>query len=162
MRAWRRGLAVAVVAGASAVTPARAQEFSRFLACSGEFTAGGQRMPAHADFALRFNNRTALVQRSNVLPVGERLAYVPTPAAYSMTYRLPRQGTGIVTVPGWLHSTVLVLLPDLRRLNQIRLSIDRQTGALEAVVLNEDEQPLGTAAMQCRSMSEEDLGAPRF
>ena len=73
MRAWRRGLAVAAVAGAAAATSARAQEFSRFLACSGEFTAGGQRIPAHADFALRFNNRTALVQRSNVLPVGERL-----------------------------------------------------------------------------------------
>lgn len=160
-----RAVAAGLVALALALAmagPAAAQEFSRYLACTGEATSGQRHAPAHADFALRFTNRTALVQRSNVLPVGERLAYVPSPAAYTMTYRVRPQGTDVVVVPGWLQSTVLVMLPDLRRLNQIRLSIDRQTGALEASLLNEEEQSLGTVAMQCRSMSEQDLGEPKF
>lgn len=153
--------AVALCLGLVAA-PASAQEFSRFLQCEGSFTGGGQTVPAHADFALRFANRTALVQRSNVLPVGERLQYTPSPAAYSMTYRLPTQGTTVVAIPGWLRSTVLVLLPDLARLNQMRVSIDRQTGALAGTLLNEKEQSLGAFAMQCQSRSEEEIGAPKF
>lgn len=156
-RAAAVGVACLALAG-----PVAAQEFSRYLACTGEATSGPRHAPAYADFALRFTNRAALVQRSNVLPVGERLAYVPSPAAYTMTYRVRPQGTDVVVVPGWLQSTVLVMLPDLRRLNQIRLSIDRQTGALEASLLNEEEQSLGTVAMQCRSMSEQDRGEPKF
>ena len=142
--------------------PAGAQEFSRFLQCAGTFAAGDKSAPAHADFALRLNNRTALIQGSNVLPVGERLAYVPTPTTYSMTYRLPARGTTVIALPGWFQHTILVLYPDLRRLNQIRMSIDRQTGVLEGVVLNEEEQALASFAMQCKSRSEEEVGAPKF
>lgn len=155
----RRAFALLLAAAAGA---AQAQEFSRFLACEGGFEAGGEKRPAHLDLALRFNSRIALVQRSNVLPVGERLAYVPTPATYSMTYRLAPQGTTVVGMAGWLQNTVLVFLPDLKRLNQIRLSIDRQTGGLEGQLLNERDQPLGTFAMQCRSRSAEDVAAPKF
>lgn len=158
-RRWRGAALLLLAAGGP---PALAQEFSRYLGCEGRLVAGGRTLPAHADFALRFANRTALVQRSNVLPVGDRLPYTPSPAAYSMTYRLPAQGTTVVALPGWLRSTVLVLLPDLRRLNQIRLSIDRRTGGLEGTLLNEEEQPLGDLTMQCRSLGEEDLGAPKF
>ena len=162
-RANRRlGRALAVLGLGFGATAAGAQEFSRFLQCEGTFSANGKTVPAHADFALRFANRTALIQRSNALPVGERLQYTPTPATYSMTYRLPARGTTVVAIPGWLQNTVLVLLPDLRRLNQIRMSIDRQTGALEGTVLNEEEQSLGSFAMQCRSRSEEEVGAPKF
>jgi hypothetical protein len=155
-------LVLALAGGLALCEPAAAQEFSRFLQCAGTFAAGNQTAPAHVDFALRFNNRTALIQRSNILPVGERLAYVPSPAAYSMTYRLPRQGTQVIAIPGWFSSTILIKFPDLRRLNQIRLSIDRQNGALEGVMLNEEEQPLATFAMQCKSASEEEVGAPKF
>jgi hypothetical protein len=146
----------------AAPPPAQAQEFSRQLLCSGHFGAKGQTTPAHVDLALRFNSRTALVQRSNVLPVGEVLNYVPTPASYAMTYLRPVQGTRVLVVPGWLDTTVVVLQPDLKRLNQIRLSIDRQTGALEAQMLNEADRVLGTLAMQCRSVSEAESPAPRF
>lgn len=154
--------ALALAGGMALCEPTVAQEFSRYLQCAGTFTAGTQTAAAHADFALRFNNRTALVQRSNILPVGERLAYVPSPAAYSMTYKLPRQGTQVIAIPGWFSSTILIKFPDLRRLNQIRMSIDRQSGALEGVMLNEEEQPLASFVMQCKSKSEEEVGAPKF
>ena len=144
------------------IAGAQAQEFSRYLQCEGTFSAGEKTAAAHADFALRFNNRTALIQRSNVLPVGERLSYTPSPKTYSMTYRLRAQGTAVVALPGWFRTTVFVLYPDLRRLNQIRVSIDRQTGALEGEVLNEEEQSLGGVKMQCQSQSEQDVGAPKF
>ncbi len=141
---------------------AQAQEYSRFLACEGTFTAGTDSRPAHLDLGLRFNSRTALVMRSNVLPTGEKLAYVPTPTTYTMNYRLAPQGTTLVNLPGWLQSTVLVFLADLKRLNQIRLSVDRQNGALEGELLNEKERGLGELRMQCRSRSAEYVGAPKF
>jgi|GEM_PF-2663990 len=143
-------------------TASRAQEFSRYLMCEGLFTTGGQSAQAHADFALRFNNRMALIQRSNVLPVGERLSYVPSPATYSMIYRLPAHGTRVVAMPGWFANTILVIYPDLQRLNEIRLSIDRQTGELEGDLLNEAQAVLGSLKMQCRSKTEAELAAPKF
>jgi hypothetical protein len=156
----KRAGAAAVLAFAAAA--ANAQEYSRFLQCEGTFAGPERSVPAHADLALRSSNRTALIQRSNVLPVGEKLQYVPTPASYSMTYRLPERGTTVVALPGWLHSTVLVLLPDLKRLNQIRIGIDRQTGELQGTLLNEQEQSLGSFRMQCQSRSEQEMAAPKF
>lgn len=147
---------VAALMAAVVAAPAAAQEYSRFLRCSGELAAGGQTRPAHVDFALRANNRTALIEGSNVLPVGDRLHFVPTPGRYAMTFRLPRQGTQVLALPGWWSSTILVFFPDLERLNQIRLSIDRQTGALEGELLNEQDKPLGRLAMQCQPRVHDD------
>ena len=160
-----RGAQVAAVVAAALVAmagPARAQEFSRFLTCQGDLQLPDRKVPTYADFALRFNNRTALVQRSNVLPVGERLAMVPTPALYSMTYRLRERGTQVVAVPGWIASTVLVFRPDLERLNQIRVSVDRQSGALDGVILNEAEQVLAEFRMQCEGKREDEIPAPKM
>ena len=145
-----------------ACATAQAQEFSRYLSCKGQFTADDKTRDAHADFALRFNGRTALIQSSNVLPVGERLQYVSTPANYSMTYRLRPQGTKALVVPGWFQNTILIAYPNLKRLNQIRLSIDRQSGVLEGKMLNEEEELLTAFTMQCTSMSEAEIGAPKF
>ena len=150
-------VAALALAGAKACP---AQEFSLFLRCEGELAAADKPAPAHADFAFRFNNRTALIQRSNVLPVGERLEYVASPQVYSMTYRLPARGTRIVALPGWFYNTILVLHPDLERLNQIRISIDRQTGALDGEILNEAEQTLAKFAMQCQPVTE--AAQPKF
>jgi hypothetical protein len=166
-----RPVAVAAVAAVAvgctalllgAVQPAHAQEFSRYLRCSGELATPDKPVPAHADFALRLNNRTALIQRSNVLPVGERLHYVDSPTLYSMTYRLAAQGTQVLALPGWFYNTVLVLHPDLKRLNQIRIAIDRQSGALEGLVLNERDQPLATFVMQCQVLNNADAPAPKL
>lgn len=146
----------------AAAGTAGAQEYSRFLSCAGSFSADDKPREAHADFALRYNSRTALIQGSNVLPVGEILRYVPTPANYSMTYLLRPQGTKVLVVPGWFHHTILVAYPNLKRLNQIRLSLNRQTGVLEGKMLNEEDELLGSFTMQCTSKSEQDVGAPKF
>jgi hypothetical protein len=158
--ARRRGLLVA--AALLALQPAWAQEFSRFITCTGTFSAGGQRSDTYLDLALRQANSSATIQRSNVMPVGEVLDYRESPVLYSMTYVLPRQGTSVLVVPGWYSSTVFVRYPDLKRLNQIRLAIDRQSGALTGQVLNEADEVLGRTEMQCRARSAEELRAPKL
>jgi hypothetical protein len=142
--------------------PAAAQEFSRYLSCSGSFSAGAERQDAHLDLALRHTNATATIQRSNVLPAGEVMDYKDTPVLYTMTYRLPRQGTQVWVAPGWFANTVFVRYPDLKRLNQIRLAIDRQSGALSGQLLNEADELLGGTEMQCRARSAEELREPRL
>lgn len=158
---WRRRHTIGALLLAAAGS-AGAQEYSRFLSCAGSFSADDKPREAHADFALRYNSRTALIQGSNVLPVGEVLRYVPTPASYSMTYLLRPHGTKVLVVPGWFHSTILVAYPNLKRLNQIRLSLNRQTGVLEGKLLNEEDELLGSFTMQCSSKSEQDVGTPKF
>lgn len=151
-----------LVGAVTAAADAEAQEYSRFVSCTGSFAADGKTSEANVDLALRFNSRTALIQSSNVLPVGEALRYVPTPANYSMTYLLPPNSTQVLVVPGWFQNTILVAYPNLKRVKQIRLSIDRQTGLLNGKMLNQDDEVLATLAMTCRSQSEEEIGAPKF
>lgn len=146
----------------AATASASAQEYSRFLSCAGQLLADGKEREAHADFALRYNNRTALIQASNILPVGEKLTYVPTPANYSMTYLLRPVGTKVLVVPAWLQTTILAFYPNLKRLNQIRMSINRQTGVMEGKLLNEQDELLGSFNMQCNSKSADEVGAPKF
>ena len=159
MKKLRTLAALLAALGASA---ADAQEYSRFLACRGNVVADGLTKPAELDLALRVNSRTALIQASNVMPVGEIMRYVPTPANYSMTYLLWPQGVRALVVPGWFSSTVLVAYPNLRRLNQIRLSINRQTGALHGRLLNEEDALLAEFRMQCESQAEEEVRPPKF
>ncbi|MCV2353387.1 hypothetical protein LNV09_04355 [Paucibacter sp. B2R-40] len=141
---------------------ANAQEYSRFLSCKGNFIADEKTHEANAEIALRVNNRTALIQGSNVLPVGEILRYVPTPVSYSMTYILRPKGTKVIVVPGWFQNTILVAYPNLNRLNQIRLSVNRQTGVLDGKLLNEEDELLGSFSMNCSSQTEQDVAAPKF
>jgi hypothetical protein len=162
--ATRRRLAkAAALAALCATAPlVQAQEFSRYLLCAGSFEADGKKEAAHADLALRLNSREALIQRSNLLPTGERLQFTASPIAYSMTYLLRPRGTQIVVVPGWVENTVLVGHPNLKRMNQIRLSIDRQNGQMEGVVLNEEDQKLASFRMNYQSRSEAELPAPKY
>ena len=72
MRHLAQVAAAALVLGL-ACTSAWAAEFNLFLSCSGKLSAGGKSKAATLDLAMRDNNETALIQRSNVMPVGERL-----------------------------------------------------------------------------------------
>lgn len=160
---WRLALRrAALVAAVALCGPVAAQEFSRYLSCSGSISAGGERQDAHLDLALRHTNATATIQRSNVLPAGEVMDYKDTPVLYTLIYRLPRQGTQVWVAPGWFANTVFVRYPDLKRLNQIRLAIDRQSGGLSGQLLNEADEVLGSTEMQCRARSAEELREPRL
>jgi len=79
---------------------------------------------------MRDNNQSAVIQRSNILPVGEKMKYEVSPATYSMTYRSPKARTQLYY--DWMRGQLFAWDPSLQRLAYIRLSIDRQNGSLEA------------------------------
>jgi hypothetical protein len=139
---------------------ALAAEFNLFLSCSGKLTANGKAKSATLDLAMRDNNETALIQRSNVLPVGERLHYKASPMAYSMVYKLPQPGTHYYT--DWMHGSWVVWQPNLKRLATIRISVDRQTAELEGELLDFNDDSLGTIAMDCKPTTMDDAPEPKF
>jgi hypothetical protein len=148
----------AVLAGAA--TPAAAQYFHLYLSCSGKVTCGGRPHDATLDLALRDNNMTALVQRSNVLPVGERLKYQASPALYSMKMVIPDTRTKVFV--DLFRGTLYVLEPSLRRLGEVRLSIDRQTAVLEGEMIDSAGEPLALLKLRCVPKTNEDIPAPKF
>lgn len=161
----RTGLASAplVIAGLGAALsggPAQAQEFHLYLLCRGDALVQGKSRPAHLDLALRDNNMSALIQRSNVLPVGERLRYEASPALYSMVAKAPAPG-GVV-FHDWMRSEILVWAPTLKKLHTVRLSIDRQSADLEGEMLDGEGEPMGRLRMHCTPKTNEDIAAPKF
>jgi len=162
-RSTRARLGATLLAGTAlllAAAPAAAAEFSLYLKCQGKASAGGKTTPSHLDLALRDNNQTALIQRSNALPVGERLKYNVSPITYSMTYRVP--GTGSAVFYDWWRGSLFVWQPSLKRVSMVRVSIDRQTGNLSGELLNAEDQQLGSLSMACEAIEEDALPAPKF
>lgn len=153
-------LAAAALVLGLACTGAWAAEFNLFLSCSGKLSAGGKSKAATLDLAMRDNNETALIQRSNVMPVGERLHYKASPMAYSMVYKLPQPGTHIYR--DWMGSSWVIWQPNLKRLATIRLSVDRQTAELEGELLDFNDDSLGTVAMSCKPTTMDDMPEPKF
>ena len=139
---------------------AGAAEFSLYLNCKGKLSAGKKSKAATLDLAMRDSNTTALIQRSNVLPVGERLYYRATQQSYTMLYKLPLPGTQYYN--DWIRGQWLVWQPNLKALATIRLSIDRQSGDLEGELLDHDDISLGTLAMECEPQSMDEVPEPRF
>lgn len=140
--------------------PAAAQEFGIYLLCSGTVEAKGKSMAAHLDLAMRRNNQTALVQRSDVLPVGERFKFETSPAYYSMVFRAPARGS--VVYYDWIRGSLFVWDPDLQKLQTTRLSVNRQTAVLEGEMLDGSQQVLGRLKMRCQPKSNEDMPEPKF
>jgi hypothetical protein len=110
------------------MAPVHAQEFGLYLACKGTVEAKGRALAAHLDLALRRNNQTALVQRSDVLPVGERFRFETSPTHYSMVLRAPARGS--VVYYDWLRGALVVWDPDLQRMHAARISVDAFTTGL--------------------------------
>lgn len=154
----RRVLA-AVVLGCAAV-PAAAQMYHLYLDCKGGIDAGGQRKPAHLQLALRDNNNSALVQRSNVLPVGEVMKYRDSATHYSMAHTVVPRANAAQT--DWYGRWFVVWYPALERLRTTRLSIDRNSGALEGEMVDANNAVLGRLAMTCEPLREQDAPRPRF
>ena len=137
-----------------------ADYFSLYLKCEGMVSSGKAKTKAHVDLAFRDNNYSALIQRSNILPVGEKMSYEVSPAAYSMTYRAP--GAHERVYYDWYRGYLFSWNPSLKRLALIRLSIDRQTGKLAGDILNNQDSTLARISMDCESISQEELPEPKF
>lgn len=152
--------AALLLGAASLAQTASAAEFNLFLSCSGKLSAGGKSKPATLDLAMRDNNETALIQRSNVMPVGERLKYKASPMAYSMVYKLSAPGSHYYR--DWMGGVWVVWQPNLKRLATIRLSVDRQTGALEGELLDFNDDSLGTIEMACNPVKMDEMPEPKF
>jgi len=161
----KRGLRCAVVCLAAATgsitpSPVDAQEFGVYLACAGKLYAQGRAMPAHLDLALRRNSQLALIQRSDVLPVGERMKMQITPAFYSMEYAAPLRSSTVWY--DWIRGTVFVWDPDLLKLQSVRLSVDRQTAALEGEMRDGAGVQLARLAMRCDPKNNDTVPEPKF
>ncbi len=158
----RRRRCLLMLASALLAVPgvASADYFSLYLKCQGEVTSAAGRTGAHLDLALRDNNQSALIQRSNVLPVGEKMKYEVSPATYSMTFRSPQARTKLFY--DWYRGQLFAWDPSLKRLAYIRVSIDRQTGGMEGDIRNSDDQSLARFGMTCEKADPAALPAPKF
>jgi len=141
-------------------TGALAEYFSVYLRCEGEVVSSAGKTGAHLDLALRDNNQTAVIQRSNVLPVGDKMKYQVSPATYSMTYRSPQARTQLYY--DWYRGQLFAWDPSLKRLAYIRLSIDRQNGRLDGDFRNSDDTVLARFGMDCQKVDPSSLPAPKF
>jgi hypothetical protein len=140
--------------------PLGAQEFGVYLTCAGKLHAAGRAMPAHLDLALRRNSQLALIQRSDVMPVGERMKMEITPAFYSMVYAAPMRNSTVWY--DWIRGRMFVWSPDLLKLQSVRLSVDRQTAALEGEMRDGAGVQLATLAMRCDPKNNDTVPEPKF
>ena len=118
-----------------------------------------KRGTAHLELALRDNNMTAFVQRSNVLPTGERMKYTATQTHYAATYS---PGPSNRAVVDWRGSWLFSWHPPFQKLAATRFSIDRQTGHLEGEIVGPGGEAIGLMDMQCEPKKEGEGLAPRF
>lgn len=120
--------------------------------------SAAKRGNANLELALRDNNMTAFVQRSNVLPTGERMKYVATQSHYTAVFTPP---SGTVAVLG-RNTWLLSFHPPFQKMMGARFAIDRQTGVLEGDLVGPDGEVLGLLDMQCEPKKEGQGPAPRF
>jgi len=139
---------------------AYADYYSLYLKCEGTVSAKKGKTKAHVDLALRDNDYSALIQRSNVLPVGGKMKYEVSPATYSMVYYAPGARTQLYY--DWYQGYLFKWDPNLKRLALIRLSIDRQTGQLDGDIRNSQDESLARISMACEAVSPEELPEPKF
>lgn len=148
--------AVAVLA----VAPGTAQEFGVYLNCSGQVQANGRSKSAHLDLALRRNSSLALIQSSDILPVGDKMKLEITPAFYSMVFRAPVPTSA--SYYDWMRGTLIVWSPVLRELQTVRISVDRQSAALEGDMRDINDRSLGRLKMRCKPSDNDSAPEPKF
>jgi hypothetical protein len=157
-RAFVRLLVLA--AAVLAVAPSTAQEFGVYLNCSGQVQSGGKSKSAHLDLALRRNSSLALIQRSDVLPVGEKMKLEITPALYSMVFHAPAQNSAVYY--DWIRGTLFVWGPALRQIQTVRISVDRQSAALEGDMRDVNDRSIGRLKMRCKPSDNDSAPEPKF
>jgi hypothetical protein len=156
--ALARGVAAAALAGLA--LPAVAQEFGVYLNCKGQAAASEKTLASRVDLALRRNSQLALIQSSNILPAGQKMKLEITPQFYTMTYKAPLRGS--VIYHDWLRGALFVWSPDLKKLETIRMSVDRQTAALEGEMLDGEGVVIGRLAMRCQPKNNDTVEEPKF
>ncbi len=121
--------------------------------------SAAKRGSANLELAMRDNNFSAFVQRSNVLPTGERMRYTATQTHYTMTYTpQPASRAYVDWRGGWLFTWY----PPFQKLTAFRLAVDRQSGVLEGEIVGPAGEVLGLIDMQCEPKKDADAPAPRF
>lgn len=155
---WVRGGLLA--AAAFAVLPVAAQEFGVYLKCKGKVAASGKTRESHVDLALRRNSQLSLVQSSDILPVGEKMRLDITPQFYTMTFKAPIRGS--VVYYDWLRGALFVWNPDLKKLRLIRMSVDRQSAALEGEMQDDTGAVIGRLNMHCVPSDNDTVPEPKF
>ena len=148
--------AVAILAAA----PGTAQEYGVYLNCSGQVQAGGRSRSAQLDLALRRNSSLALIQRSDILPVGDKMKLEITPAFYSMVFHAPTPNSAVYY--DWIRGTLLVWGPGLRELQTVRISVDRQTAELEGDMRDLNDRSIGRLKMRCKPSDNDSAPEPKF
>jgi hypothetical protein len=143
-----------------AVAPGAAQEFGIYLNCSGQVQANGRSKNATLDLALRRNSSLALIQRSDILPVGDRMKLEITPAYYSMVFHAPVPTSA--SYYDWTRGTLIVWSPVFRQLQTVRISVDRQSAALEGDMRDIDDRSLGRLKMRCKPSDNDSAPEPKF
>jgi hypothetical protein len=151
---------VVFAAAVLAVAPGAAQEFGVYLNCSGQVQAGGKSKSAHLDLALRRNSSLALIQRSDVLPVGDKMKLDITPAFYSMVFHAPQRNSAVYY--DWIRGTLFVWGPALRELQTVRISVDRQSAALEGDMRDVNDRSIGRLKMRCTPSDNDSVPEPKF
>ena len=150
------GLALYLVA----TTQAHGQYYHLYIRCQGQFTSDGRSRPADAEFALRDNNMTALIQGSSVLPIGETVPYQASQQAYTIRYRMPGASSRIYQ--HWLTGEIVEIYLHLRSLTSVRLTINRHTGRLDGALRDQRGEVLGTMDMACSAVPFDEVPAPKF
>lgn len=121
--------------------------------------SAAKRGPAQLELALRDNNMSMLVQRSNVLPTGQRLSYQATQTHYTATFLPQMAGAGFRK---WGEGGLFGWYPPFQKMTAARFAIDRQSGVLEGEIVGPAGEVLGLIDMQCDPKRNEDAPAPRF
>ena len=143
-----------------AVAPGTAQEYGVYLSCTGQVQAGGKSRSANLDLALRRNSSLAMIQRSDVLPVGDKMKLEITPAFYSMVFRAPVPTSA--SYYDWMRGTLIVWSPVFRELQTVRISVDRQTAALDGDMRDINDRSLGRLKMRCKPSDNDSAPEPKF
>jgi hypothetical protein len=156
----RWGSLLVLAAEVACMAPAAAQEFGLYLICKGQVEAKGKNKEAHLDLALRRNSGIALIQRSDVLPVGEKMRLDISPTYYTMSFKAPVRGSTVYY--DWLKGALFVWNPDLQKLQTARLSVDRQSAALEGDMVDGAGKSLGRMTMKCEPKTNDSVEAPKF
>lgn len=151
---------VLALAACVVTVPVAAQEFGVYLTCKGQVESNGKSRESHVDLALRRNSQLAMIQSSDILPAGEKMRLESTPQYYTMMFKAPVRGS--VVYYDWLRGALFVWNSDLKRLHAIRISVDRQSAALEGDMLDGAGAQVGRLRMRCEPKNNDTVEAPKF